>query len=165
MTTRTRLLLLAACALLPLRLDAQAPPITETVDSGTLIRMHSATGETTRGRLLHPLTPATTLLTACRYPGPPCTAMPDSTALLQVPMASLVRIDRQRGSHWARGAGIGGLAGAALGLLVGATINGFCDDPSGCGPDTGVYALVGAAGFGVLGGLIGDGSPTWREIH
>lgn len=162
MTRQANLLILVALFLAPTTLIAQDSLVRATIDSGTLIRMHRATGAPIRGRLIQPLDPTSTIVQVCRYPAPPCTTQSDTAAFQRVPTASLIRVDVQQGSRWATGGIIGGAVGALLGGLVGAFVNGMCEEPDGCGASTAVYALVGAAGFGTFGALIGSGSPKWR---
>jgi len=154
-----------ACSLIlaavPVGLAAQDSLVHATIDSGTLVRMHPATGAPVRGRLVRPLTPSSTFVHYCRYPAPPCTNPADTTAIQQVSTTTLQRLEVQRGSQWATGALTGGLVGAGLGLLVGLASNSLCEDSSGCGPGTGVYMLSGAVLFGGLGAMIGSGSIKW----
>ena len=162
MPSRRSVLWAVLCALSPAGLAAQGQLVREAVDSGTLIRMHPATGASIRGRLIQPLGPSTTLVQFCRYPMPSCAVATDSSAVQRIPTAALVSVDVQQGNHWATGAVIGGSFGALLVGFAGAFANGMCEDPSGCGPPTVVYALIGAAGFGAFGALIASGSPRWK---
>ena len=149
------------CFVTPVELAAQDSLIHATIDSGTLIRVHPATGASIRGRLIAPLTPTSITAQVCRYPAPPCTPASDSLAFRRIPTASLVRVDVQQGSRWGTGAIIGGVFGGVLGGLAGAWANSDCLDSGGCGAPTAVFALVGAAFFGGFGALIGSGSPKW----
>jgi hypothetical protein len=162
MSSRAAVLLAVFCTLSPTGLAAQDTLVRTTIDSGTLIRMHPAAGASIRGRLTQPLGPSTTLVQFCRYPVPSCATGSDSSAYQRIPTASLVRVEVQQGSRWATGALIGGSIGGLLGGLLGAVANGMCEDANGCGTPTIVYALIGAAGFGGFGALIGTGSPRWR---
>jgi hypothetical protein len=161
MTFQAAFRLAALCALTPVRLAAQDSLVHATIDSGTLVRMHPASGAPVRGRLVQPLGPSSTVVQFCRYPAPPCTNALDSSVVHSLPISSLTRLDVQRGSHWDSGAAIGGLIGGALGWFIGAFANGMCESSSGCGPPTAAYFAIGAATFGALGAFIGGGSPKW----
>ncbi len=162
MTLRIGVLVTVALALAPVRLAAQDSLVRATIDSGILIRMHPATGSSIRGRLIRPLEPTSTVAQVCRYPATPCTAKSDSAAFQRIPTASLVRVDVQQGSHWATGGLIGAVFGGLLGGLAGAWVNSDCLDSGGCTTPTAGWAIIGAAGFGAFGALIGSGSPKWR---
>jgi len=153
---------LALCALIPIGLKAQGSLVHATIDSGILVRMHPASGTPILGRLVQPLGPSTTTIRFCRYPAPQCTDPTDSVVIQRRLTTSIARLEVQRGDHWATGAGIGGAIGLLFGGFVGALRNGFCEESSGCGPSTGAFAAIGAIGFGVIGALIGSGSPKWR---
>src|SRR6266850_3363411 len=160
MRSRAGILLAGLCALASRGLAAQESVVRAPIDSGTLIRMHPATGAPVRGRLFQPLGPTSSLVRFCRYPAPPCTNPTDSSAIQRLPVTSIVRLEVQRGNRWEHGAAIGGLIGGVLGSLLGSLANGLCDSTS-CGPSTGEYVFLGAIGVGAFGALIGSGSPKW----
>jgi hypothetical protein len=86
-------------------------------DSGTLVRLHTATG-IERGRLLVPFRRDAPSIRFCAYPGPPCDANTPADRLLEMRTDAIRSLEQSVGSHWREGAVIGGLAGTALGLAA-----------------------------------------------
>jgi hypothetical protein len=90
--------------------------------------------------------------------------------LLRVPLDSVTRLDVSDGRHrqTGRGAGIGFLAGAAVGAILG-PLTMECPD-YGCDTSPAVAAVVGGLALGGLGALVGLGigaattSETWKEV-
>lgn len=161
---RKIVILALACALAPIGLVAQDGLVHATIDSGTLVRMHPATGAPFRGRLVQPLTPSSPFVQFCRNPGPACADPSDTSAVRRVPTASLVALDVQHGTKWASGALWGALIGIAAGKLVSEVVGSVCGGETGnrdCGPSGAEYAAIGAVTFGVIGALIGGGKPKW----
>jgi len=154
------LVLALLCAVAPAGLVAQDSLVHASIDSGTLVRMHPASGASVRGRLIQPLTPSSVFIQYCRYPARPCTNPTDTAAFGQVPVASIQRLEVQQGSKWATGAVYGGIFGAILGGAFGAAMNGLCDT-SDCGSSVVVDAAVSGMFFAIIGGMIGNGSPKW----
>ena len=153
-TVRTALVALVA---LPAVATAQQA---SSLDSGTVVRFHLATDATMRGRLLMPILPSTPTITYCRYPGVPCRAL-DDPGVRTVDGAQLAQVDVADGSHWQRGALIGGAIGAALGAFAIALGNGICDT-SDCRAAGWRFAGVTLMlGFG-LGITFGSTSLSWR---
>ena len=158
------LTLALACALAPIGLAAQDSLVHAAIDSGTLVRMHPATGAPFRGRLVQPLTPSSPFIHFCRNPGPACADPSDTSAVRRVPTAALVGLDVQHGTKWASGALWGALIGIATGKLVSEVVGSVCGGETGnrdCGPSGAEYAALGAITFGVIGGFIGGGKPKW----
>lgn len=149
-----------ALALAPARLAAQDSLVHATIDSGTLVRFHPLSGPPTRGRLLQPLSPSSTIVVFCRYPALPCTNLADSTTLVRLPVDGLERVELQTGTRWATGAWIGGAIGVTLGGLASALGHGLCESTD-CGPPVAVEAFISGVFVGLIGALIGSGSPTW----
>jgi hypothetical protein len=153
-------LFVVTLALATSRLAAQDSLVRATIDSGTLIRMHPVAGSPVKGRLLQPLGPSSTVVQYCRYPAPPCTPPIDSADVGRYPMASLTRIEVQRGSHWAVGAAAGGALGVLIGGLVAVAVAIGCGEAGDC-PSGAVVMGIPIALFGAMGGFIGSGSPKW----
>ena len=154
-----RMICIALCALAVTSsaLGGQAVTLRSPLDSGTLVRLTPTSGTSMQGRLFQRAEPGSASLCFCRYPGPPCTAGDDSTRLRSQTMASLMRLEVQRGSHVVRG----GLIGAGIGFLVGSLIKGLLD--YSCEGDCGQthYVLWGTLSVGALGALIDGSSATW----
>lgn len=148
--------LVALCLLLvPGVVDAQQAT---SIDSGIVVRMHRADAATIRGRLFTPFQPGNTALVYCRYPAAPCL---NAAATESLAVSAIMHLDVAQGSHWKRGALIGGAVGAVLGGLVIAFANGLCDTSS-CRSDAKLAALV-PLGMGVgLGAAFGSTSLVWK---
>jgi hypothetical protein len=135
---------------------------TAPVDSGVVVRLHLGTDTTRRGRLLAPIVPASLTITYCRYPGPPCSS-PTSLGLDSIPTSDVIHLDVASGSHWKRGALIGGGIGAALGGLFIAFAHSMCET-SECRSSADTGALI-TAGLGLtLGAAFGSTSLTWKPV-
>jgi hypothetical protein len=136
---------------------------TAPLDSGTLIRIHLATMQIVRGRLLEPFQPTISpALVFCSYPRSPCRSTTEPPAK-SIPVSQVTTLDVATGSHWLKG----GLIGAGVGAVVGGAFiilaNGLCDT-SNCrssGPPTAVSLTIG--GF-ALGALFGSSSPRWSPV-
>jgi hypothetical protein len=151
--------LLTALAL-PVRSPAQRPDRQIRVDSGRIVRLHTAT-DVTVGRLLAPLSHTDSLVHFCRYPGPPCLDPGDARA---IPVAEVLHLDLRQGSAARKGALIGGIIGAVVGALGGVVTAGLTDCTH-CGSAE-TYAvrgalLTGAVGAGI-GALFGSTSLHWK---
>src|SRR5437763_237157 len=77
------------------------------VDSGVLIRIHTATA-TSVGRLLAPASRADSVIRYCRYPGPPCDTR-DSLGVYSVPVADVLQLEVQHGTGAGHHALVGGV--------------------------------------------------------
>lgn len=132
------------------------------VDSGTVVRLHLSGGAMQRGRLLTPVAPATAEIVYCRYPGPPCRAL-TAPRVDSVPRSRLTQLDEAAGSHWQRGAIVGGAIGAALGIATIAFADGLCESEGCVNASLGGAAVVLALGTG-LGLVFGSTSLTWRTV-
>lgn len=143
------LLLVLAAGGRPLR--AQAPLVTQPLDSGMLVQMHFASGDSARGRLLARLGPDSRDIVFCRYPGNPCTAL-GSSGRRALPISGVVRLDRAVGAHTTRDALVGGLSMMAGALLGSAIYH--------APPEPGIVLGLGALGT-VLGSLIGSWDLVW----
>jgi len=147
MKLRKALLIVALGALPPPHLAAQDSLVHATIDSGALVQVRLGSGAPVRGRLVEPLTPSSTIIRFCRYPAPACTNPSDTVTIQHLPTSSLRSVEVARGSHWVIGALVGGLTGGALMAVA-----------SGSQSD---YIAVGVVSIGVLGAVIGGGSPRW----
>ena len=153
-----------ACVLAPFAAAAQEGPARATLDSGTLVRMHPASGAPFRGRLVQPLTPSSALIQICRNPGPACVDPSDTSTVRRIPTAALIGLDVQRGTNSATGALWGALIGIAAGKLTSEIVGSLCGGETGnrdCGPSGAEYAAIGGVTFGIIGGIIGGGKPKW----
>lgn len=140
--------------------SAQNAPVTQPLDSGSVVRLIWQQGSPRVGKLLAPLQPSSDSVAYCRYPGPPCGSSSTSGRENRT-IADLRRVEVSHGSRAGRGALIGGgVAVAVLGLGRIAFAN--QDSPA---PLTG-ERLAGAITFVALGAgvgaLIGRRSTRWR---
>jgi hypothetical protein len=139
--------------------SAQGVPVTQPLDSGSVVRLMWHREPPRVGKLLAPLQSASDSVAYCRYPGPACSST--STSGMEIrPTADLTRVEISHGSRAGRGALIGagvGVAVLGLGRLA------FADQDSPA-PWTG-ERVAGAITFvGIstgVGALIGRGSTRW----
>ena len=140
-------------------LVAQQVPLSQPLDSGTVVRLGWRAGPRQTGRLLAPLTLQSDRVIDCRYAGPPCRQGRASTADVR-PADELVSVETRRGDRTGRGA----LLGAGLGLAVLGLGRAAFADADSPAPWTG-QRVAGAATFVALaagvGALIGRGSARW----
>ena len=141
-------------------LVGQGTVIPVPIDSGTLVRMVPLAGPPIEGRLVQRFPAVGSTLYACRYPGPPCHDPADSAAIRRVQLASLLRVDVQRGSHLGTGAFIGGIIGAALFTAGGSIGHSLCESAD-CGPSTTTLTIRSALAGTLLVLLFGAASPRW----
>jgi hypothetical protein len=143
--------------------SAQQPALPSAVDSGKLVRMHTAT-TMLEGRLLSRYAGTDSTLQYCRFPGRPCLGIEDSAAMRRIPVRDLQRLEVSPGSHWRRGAVIGGVFGTVAGGLSTAFVVALCESRS-CGDNrTALIALGGISSgltFAALGALWGSAFPRW----
>ncbi len=143
---------------------AQLPLTRSALDSGTLVRMHTAS-KTVTGRLVKRFQVPDTVFRFCRYPGPRCAGPEDSVALRTLPTSTVLRLEVEGQTQWRKGAVAGGIFGGLLGGIGGAFIGGTCEGtqcPSGF---QGAVAggVGGALFFGGLGALWGAAFPRWKS--
>jgi hypothetical protein len=143
-------------------LAAQQVPVSQPLDSGTVVRLGWREGSKRIGRLVAPLTPESDAVIYCRYPGSPC-ASGWSFSPETRPARDLLSVEVRRGGRAGRGAILGlgvGIATLALGRWA------FADADSPA-PLTGQRA-AGAVTFVALaagiGALIGRGSTRWVSV-
>jgi hypothetical protein len=143
--------------------SAQLPALPSSVDSGRMVRMHTATGMI-QGRLTTPFRATDPTLTYCRYPGPPCVGPEDSLAIRTISVSALTRLEQSPGSHWRRGAIIGGAFGAIAGGLTMSFLLAMCeyDCPNQKAPLIVLGGLVNGVAFGGIGALWGSAFPRWE---
>ncbi len=133
------------------------------VDSGKMVRMYTSTSRIT-GRLTARFQGTDTVLHYCRYPGPPCLGVEDSSAIRALSAATLLRLEVSRGSQWRRGAIIGGVLGAATGAIVTSFLLSFRECYPRCSPKTPIVvagAISNGLFWGGLGALWGSAFPKW----
>jgi hypothetical protein len=130
------------------------------LDSGTVVRFQMAPGAAVRGRLLIPIRSTTPSITYCRYPGVPCRSL-DDPGVRTLDRSQIAHVDVADGSHWQRGALIGGAIGAALGVMGLYLANGLCDTDDCLASGRRGAAVTVALGLG-LGMLFGSTSLRWR---
>jgi hypothetical protein len=139
--------------------SAQSTPVTQSLDSGWVVRLMWQKEPARVGKLLAPLQPASDSVAYCRYPGPACSS--SSTSGMEIrSTANLTRVEISHGSRAGRGA----LIGAGIGVAVlGLGRIAFADQDSPA-PWTG-ERVAGAITFVALsagvGALIGRGSTRW----
>ena len=140
--------------------EAQGPPLTQTLDSGTLERVRLDSGSTLRGRLVTTLEPGAQQLQLCLYPGRDCSGAADSR-VRGIEMSAITRLEVSAGSRWRTGALIGGILGiAAGGLAYG--LDSDTDAGSGPAGPAAVYYIRGTLGGALWGALFGAGFDAWR---
>lgn len=73
-----------------------------------------------------------------------------------------------RGQSTRRGALYGGISGLALGVTIGSTASSLCPRAGStkpCAQGAVTSAVTGMVIVGLVGAIIGSGSPEWRRIH
>lgn len=73
-----------------------------------------------------------------------------------------------RGNATRRGAIYGGISGLSLGVVIGSTSGALCPGAGGSRPCTQGALTTAAAGLlagGLIGALIGSGTPNWQRLH
>lgn len=146
--------------------SSQIPALPAAVDSGRMVRMHTAAGMV-QGRLVSPFRPTDATLSYCRYPGPPCVGREDSLAVRTISVSALTRLEQSPGSHWRRGAIIGGAVGAVLGGLAMSFAIGMCerDCPKQKAPLIVLGGMLNAVAFGGVGALWGSAFSRWESTR
>ena len=161
MRTAILAVILLCCGVAPL--TAQHQLVTQSVDSGTLVRIQFDSGSAVRGRLLAALQPGAQALQLCLYPGRRCSAAADARART-IETSAIRGFELSAGSHWGTGALIGGV----LGFLAGGLVHGLVLD-SDVGdehPHSIVPYLARTVPAGVLvGALVGSGFDSWRHAQ
>ncbi len=160
MRTMARVLLALVVALTTPGVATPQEPGAAALDSGTLVRMHLRSGEAVRGRLLQTFRPSDATLTFCRYPGTPCATLSDAR-VDKMPAAHVEQIDVAHGTHWIRGALIGGVVGGLLAMFYIQLGHGLCDD-SACEAESARYGRAAFALALGLGVAFGSQSVGWR---
>ncbi len=131
------------------------------IDSGTVVRIRLSARQSVRGRLLQTFRPSDPTLTFCRYPGTPCSGLSDAR-VDRIPAADVEQIEVAHGTHWIKGALIGGVVGGLLAMFYIQAGHAFCDD-SACEAASARYgrtAFALALGVGVA---FGSQSVGWRH--
>ncbi|MBL0178962.1 MAG: hypothetical protein IPP98_07550 [Gemmatimonadetes bacterium] len=81
-----------------------------------------------------------------------------------IPVSDLRRLDVSTGSHWRRGGLIGGVIGAAMGVVGTAFAVSMCDTAD-CASNRDTIVILGGISsgltFGALGALWGSAFPRW----
>jgi hypothetical protein len=150
-------LLILACTVSSLA--AQQAPLSQALDSGTVVRLIWHEGPERTGRLVARLTPESEVVVYCRYPGPPCAQgfafRPETRHARE-----LRSVEVRRGDRAGRGAIVGMGVGIAI-LGLGRWALADSDSPA---PWTG-QRVAGAVTFVALGAglgaLIGRRSARW----
>lgn len=168
MTHRIRSLAIVLVLLgLARSMAAQQPSLPAAVDSGRMVRMYTAT-TMIEGRLLARFDRNDPSLRYCRFPGRPCLGIEDTAAMRTMPVTELRRLEIATGSHWRRGATIGGVVGGVLGALSTAFAISFCESAHCADNRASIIVLGGMSGgltFGALGALWGSAFPRWEAPH
>jgi hypothetical protein len=154
-----QVLALAVLGLATSPLVAQEVPISQSLDSGTVVRLGWSAGPKRIGQLLAPLTLQSASVVYCRYPGPPCGQGRASNAEVG-PVGELVSVEVRRGDRSGRGA----LLGAGLGLAVLSLGRWAFADADSPAPWTGERVAGAATVVGLaagIGALVGRGSARW----
>jgi hypothetical protein len=142
-------------------LAAQQVPVSQPLDSGTVVRLGWREGPKRIGRLLAPLTRESDAVVYCRYPGPPCAHGRPFDPEVR-PARELLSVELRRGDRAGRGAILG--VGVGIAILGLGRLAADADSPA---PLTGQRA-TGAVAFVALaagiGALIGRRSARWVSV-
>ena len=141
--------------------EPPTPPISVTLDSGTVARLTWHDDGRQQVQLVTALVPASDSIRYCRYPSSACGA--GSVNPVQArPVTALERIEIRHGNHVRRGA----LWGAAVGVFLTAYgLSWMGDAESHVSPasQVGVSALMLGGSIGV-GALLGSGGHDWVTV-
>jgi len=158
------LLLLMTTTVLPAnRAMAQAGRLETAVDSGLVIRLTRGE-QMVRGRLLQRMEPGTDIARTCRYPGPPCIDPISPTQLATLSLADWEHLDVQVGNRAKKGAVLGGILGALLGIGGASLAQAFCERT--CPSDAEVLfkgVVIGGLFSAGVGAVIGSGFPRFER--
>jgi hypothetical protein len=134
--------------------------VTQSVDSGTLVRIQFDSGSAVRGRLMGALQPGAQWLQLCLYPGRQCSGATDAR-VRTLDASAIRRLEVSAGGR----SGTGALIGGVLGFLAGALAHGFASDTdSGGHPQSVMPFLVrGVLGGALWGVIVGGSLDSWRR--
>ena len=159
MLHRTWLAPLSLTACLAAAAEAQGPPLTAALDSGTIARLTWRADGREQVQLLRRLDATSDSVRYCRAPSSGCG--PGSVNPVRTrATTALDRVEVRHGNHVRRGA----LWGAALGAIIGAfgvAIQGISDSPVSTGRHVAAFTIPFAFSTG-FGALIGTGGHDWK---
>ena len=140
---------------------AQAPLVTQRLDSGTVVRLRLPDGVLERGRLLAPFARDSVAFSLCPWPGRPCA--PADARAMRHPAADVLAVEVHRGSAWRVGAVLGALLGVPVGLQFAQWD--YAGDEGGGNPVTARQktrsVLRTSVGFALFGAMIGEFIQVW----
>lgn len=136
---------------------AQAPLLTRTLDSSTVVRAHLTRGGNVQGALVTSFGPTSSTLVYCWLKDPRCTR----SQPFRVPAGSIGRLEVQDGNKAGQGFWIGTVVAGVVLVPMTFALDGLGDGPSDT-PGLFVSAVLTSALIGGgLGAVIGRSSPTW----
>ncbi len=145
------------------KVSAQAGRLETAVDSGLVIRLTRGE-QMVRGRLLERMVPAADRALVCKYPGPPCIDPISPNQLATLSLADWDHLDVQVGNRAKKGAVLGGIVGALLGIGGASLARGFCERTC---PSEGEVLFKGVVIGGLfsagVGAVIGSGFPRFER--
>ena len=167
MTTATRTayrvaLLLGACtASAALRASpgaAQAPLLTQPLDSGAVVRLRLRDGSREGAKLLAPFAPDSQSFSYCRWPALPCVR--GGERYVTRPARDVLGVEIHRGSQWKLGGIVGALAGVPMGFEL-IALSEFMGEQSLSGSER-FRAIAGSVvGWALYGAMIGEFFQRW----
>jgi hypothetical protein len=155
-------MLLVITCLGPLPLWPQEALVRQTLDSGTVLRLHLQDARMEKGKLLTPFTPDDTIFHYCRYPAPPC-AVGDNR-YVERPAWDVSSVDIRSGTRIWWGVGIGVPIGLAWSYMTVGLIEYGRETNVGTGEAIRITLLSTAVWAG-LGALIGAGIDVWKPAR
>ena len=145
------------------QVPAQSGRLETAVDSGLVIRLTRGE-QMVRGRLLERMVPAADHARVCKYPGPPCIDPISPTQLATLSLADWDHLDVQVGNRAKKGAVLGGILGALLGIGGASLARAFCERTC---PSEGEVLFKGVVIGGLfsagVGAVIGSGFPRFER--
>lgn len=164
MAVRSGAVLLAiAMVCCPDSISAQSGRLTTAVDSGLVIRVTRG-DQMLRGRLLERMAVGADSARYCRYPGPPCVDPISPTQLATLSLVDWDHLDVQVGNRAKKGAVLGAVVGALLGIGGASLAGAFCE--RSCPSDSEVIfkgVVLGGLFSAGVGAVIGSGFPRFER--
>jgi hypothetical protein len=137
---------------------AQAPLLTQPLDSGAVIRLRLRDGSREGAKLLTRFAPDSQSFSYCRWPALPCVRGGERHVVR--PAREVLGVEIHRGSQWKLGGIVGALAGVPMGFEL-IALSEFMGEQSLSGPER-FRAIAGSVvGWALFGAMIGEFFQRW----
>ena len=153
---------LSAMSMHPGSAGAQAdalPPSLDSIGPGCCVLRVRQSGQQAQGRFQGRPNSESVLLRPCS--GPLCGALAGQAHTIQLSPDAF--IEMRSGTQAGKGLVFGSVSGA--GLVLGLVFIGGCDDCDASASDYALLGIIGAAGGGAIGALLGAFIPNWIPVR